>query len=139
MEQRDRFQLKLESLIKAITGFENSLNISLAEYNKEVSDVIKNGRIQKFEYSSELTLKAIKNYLYFFHSIDAKSPKHAIKEFYLLKAISQEEYEIMLNMLDDRNKLSHIYNEEYFDEINSKLPGYLTVMKKVEKILKDAE
>jgi nucleotidyltransferase substrate binding protein (TIGR01987 family) len=139
MEQRDRFQLKLESLIKAITGFENSLNINLAEYNKEVSDVIKNGRIQKFQYSSELTWKAIKDYLYLFHSIDAKSPKHSIKEFYLLKAISQEEYETLLNMLDDRNKLSHIYNEEYFDEIHSKLLGYLAVMKKVEKILKVKE
>lgn len=137
MEQRERFQLKLESLIKAITGFESSLNINLAEYNKEVADVIKNGRIQKFEYSSELTWKAVKDYLYFSHSIDAKSPRQSFKEFYLLKLISPEEYETLLNMLDDRNKLSHIYKEEYFDEIHNKLHGYLVVMKRVEQTLKE--
>jgi nucleotidyltransferase substrate binding protein (TIGR01987 family) len=136
MEQRDRFRIRLESLIKAVAGFESSLNINLVEYNKEVADVIKNGRIQKFEYSSELTWKTIKDYLYFAHSIDAKSPKQSVKEFYLLDVISFEEYETLLNMLNDRNRLSHIYKEEYFEEIHSKLTGYLAVMKKVEQILK---
>jgi nucleotidyltransferase substrate binding protein (TIGR01987 family) len=139
MEQRDRFQLNLESLIKALAGFENSLNINLADYNNEVPDAINNGRIQKFEYSSELTWKAIKNYLYNVHSIDAKSPKQSIKEFYLLKEISWEDYETLLIMLDDRNELSYIYNEDYFDDILNKLPSYLVVIKKVEKILNDAE
>jgi hypothetical protein len=77
--------------------------------------------------------------LYSVHSIDAKFPKQSIKEFYLLKVISIEEYETLLNMLDDRNKLSHIYKEEYFDEMHNKLSDYLTVMKKVEKILKGQE
>jgi nucleotidyltransferase substrate binding protein (TIGR01987 family) len=139
MEQRDRFRLKIQSLNKAISSFENSLNINLAEYEKEVSDVIKNGRIHKFEYSSELTWKAIKDYLYFYHNIDAKSPKQSVKEFYLLKVISAEEYETLLNMLNDRNKLSHIYKEEYFEEIHNKLSDYLIVMKKVENILQGAE
>ena len=92
MEQRNRFQLKLETFSKAIAGLEGSLKINLAEYSKEVSEVIKNGRIQKFEYCSELTWKLIKNYLYSFHSIDVNSPKQSIKEFYLLKIISSEDY-----------------------------------------------
>ena len=53
--------------------------------------------------------------------------------------ISEDEYELLLEMLDDRNRLSHIYKEEFFNEIHSKLSNYLFVMKKVENILKTHE
>lgn len=135
MEQRERFQLKLKTLSKAISGFEASLKIDISNFDNDVADVIKNGRIQKFEYSSELVWKTIKEFLSFVHSIDVKSPKQSVKEFFLLDIISNDEYETLLNMLDDRNKLSHIYKEEFFDEIHNKLDGYLSVMKKVEIIL----
>ncbi|MDR3628044.1 MAG: HI0074 family nucleotidyltransferase substrate-binding subunit [Ignavibacteriaceae bacterium] len=135
MEQRNRFQHKLNSLSKAVAGFEESLNINLSGYSKEVSDAIKNGRIQKFEYSSELIWKTIKDYLNVNHGIDAKSPKQSIKEFYLLGVVSEPEYNALLSMMDDRNRLSHIYNEEYFDEIHNKLQNYLIIMKKVGTIL----
>ncbi len=136
MEQRERFQLRLNTLSKAISGYETALNIDISDFNSEVADAIKNGRIQKFEFSVELIWKTIKEYLSAVHGIEAKSPKQSIKEFYLIDVITEDEYELLLEMLDDRNKLSHIYKEEFFNEINSKLPGYLSIMKKVESILK---
>ncbi len=135
MEQRERFQLKLESFDKAVQNFDVSLNIDLNQYSDEVADSIKNGRIQKFEFCTELTWKAIKEYLLYIHGIAARSPKQSIKEFFLIGGISNDEYETMLNMLDDRNKLSHVYKEEFFDSIYKKLADYITIMKKIRAIL----
>lgn len=136
MEQRERFQLKLGTFSKAIESFEAALNINLSDFNDEVSDAIKNGRIQKFEFCTELMWKIIKEYLSSIHGIEVNSPKQSIKEFFLLDVILTDEYEALLNMLDDRNKLSHIYKEEFFEEISNKLQEYFPIMKKVESILK---
>ena len=78
----------------------------------------------------------IKNFLYEFHGIDAKSPRESIKEFFLVGAVEEGNYELLINMLDDRNKLSHIYKEEFFEEIHSKLKNYFEVMALVLKIIK---
>ena len=136
MEQSPKFKYKLEVYEKALKGFDTSLNIDFKLLSEEIIDAIINGRIQKFEYCTELTWKIIKNYLYIYHNIDAKSPRDSIKEFFLIGAVDEPSYELLLNILDDRNKLSHIYKEEFFEEIHSKLKNYFEVMALVLKIIK---
>ncbi len=137
MEQSQRFKYKLEVYEKALKGFNISLNIDVSGFSEEIIDTIKNGRIQKFEYCTELTWKTIKNFLYEYHAIDARSPRDSIKEFFLVGAVEESNYELLINILDDRNRLSHIYKEEFFDEIHSKLKNYYTVMTLVLKIIKE--
>ena len=138
MEQSQRFKYKLESYEKALKGFSISLNINVSGFSEEIIDTIKNGRIQKFEYCTELTWKVIKNFLYEYHGIDPKSPRESIKEFFLVGAVEEDNYELLINILDDRNKLSHIYKEEFFEEIHSKLKKYFEVMALVLKIIKES-
>jgi nucleotidyltransferase substrate binding protein (TIGR01987 family) len=135
MEQSKKFRYKLETFEKALSGFNTALTIDLDKFNKDIRDVLKNGQIQKFEICAELTWKIIKLYLYYTHGIDAKSPKQAMKEFYIIGSVSQAEYEILLDMLDDRNKLSHEYKENYFDDVSNRLNSYLKIMKHVLKQL----
>ena len=135
MEQRELFQIKFESFRNALLGFEETLNIELFKFDVNIQDAIKNGRIQKFEYCTELTWKIIKRFLQLFHGIEAKSPKEAIKEFYLSNKLSEQNYETLLDIIDDRNRLSHIYKEEFFNEISEKLPEYFNIMKKVSGII----
>lgn len=139
MEQSQKYKYKLAVYEKAVNGFAKSLQIDISAFTAEVTDVIKNGRIQKFEYCSELTWKIIKVFLYEQHSIDTRSPREAVKEFFLIKAIGESDYELLTDMLNDRNKLSHIYKEEFFEEIHNKLNGYLTVMNLVLSVLKKIE
>lgn len=131
MEQRQKFSYKLLTFEKAVNGFEVSLNIDTLSFTEDVTDAIKNGRIQKFEYCTELTWKTIKNFLFYFHNIDAKSPRESIKEFFLIGAVSEPDYEALISILDDRNKLSHIYKEEFFGVIHDKLNYYHEVMQRV--------
>lgn len=136
MERSDLFNKKLAQLNKAIDSFDKLLNHNLSDYDDIVIDGLKNGQLQKFEYSTELLWKIIKRYLFYHDGIDSHSPKSVAKEFYLASHINEEEYQLLIEMIDDRNRLSHIYDQKSFDEIISKLPSYLSLMKRVAFILK---
>jgi len=116
-----------------------SLEIDTAGFKQDVVEIIKNGRIRKFEYCSELTWKIIKLFLFEHHGIDTRSPREAIKEFFLVGAVEEPDYELLIAMLNDRNSLSHIYKEELFEEIHDRLKKYLDVMMKVLDVLKEED
>lgn len=69
------------------------------------------------------------------NNIAANSPRDAVKEFYNCGYINENQYEIMIGVLDDRNKLSHVYNEEVFEDIHPKLESYNKIMNEVLNIL----
>ena len=73
---------------------------------------------QKFEYTLELIWKAIKQFLKRQEGIDAVSPKKVIKEFYLGGYIDESDYLQFMQAIDDRNRLSHVYQQTEFDKIS---------------------
>ena len=104
---------KSEVLIK-INNFEKALNKLKEAVEKAQDDLDKDGVIQRFEFTIELlwkSLKAILNY----QGIECYSPRSCIKEAF--KAYLIEDDEIILDMLEDRNKSSHIYSETTSEEI----------------------
>ena len=76
-------------------------------------------------------LENYKIFLNTIHGVNAVSPKLTTKEFYRVDLVNEQEYELLNEMLDDRNRLSHIDNELFFEDIYLKLNDYLVVMKKV--------
>ena len=136
MEQSEKYSYKLKSFRKTVSGFVTSLAIDLGQFSPEVIDVLKNGQIQKFEICAELTWKILKLYLDEFHGLDVRSPKETMKEVFLLELVNDAEYELLLDMLRDRNRLSHEYRQEYFKEIILRLAGYrdllLGILSKIE-------
>lgn len=135
MELNELFQKRLTGFKKALKSFDDLLNVDLSELKQQLDDRlidgIKNGQIQKFEYCSELSWRLIKRFLSLIHGIDSKTPKGSIKELYRIGYSNEETYRSLINMINDRNMLSHIYNEEEFNKIYNKLPEYLTAMKTI--------
>lgn len=131
MEPADTLAARLTDFLSSLNTFERSLQLKMAKYQGVELDTIKNGQIQKLEYCIELCWKTIKVFLNTIHGVDAVSPKSTIKEFYRVSLVNEKEYELLNEMLDDRNRLSHIYNELFFEDIYLKLNDYLVVMKKV--------
>lgn len=72
------------------------------------------GVIQRFEFTFELLWKTVKIILED-QGIAAHTPKMIMQEAFRLGWISDEQ--IFLNMLEDRNLTSHIYNESTAKEI----------------------
>jgi len=52
-----------------------------------------------------------------------------MKELFLVNLVEESLYQTMFNMIEDRNKLSHVYEEKLFEEIHGKLGRYLSSLK----------
>jgi len=128
MEQTRKYENKLISLEKALNTFEKSMMIDKAPFSDIEQDTIKSGQAQKFEVSVELFWKTIKKFLYEMHGVEAVSPKMVIKQLYRTKYINEKNFESLIEMINDRNRMSHVYNENQFNAIYGRLTEYLQLM-----------
>jgi len=86
---------------------------------RSASDVVRDGVIQRFEFTYELAWKSTKEYLEDIGIVDKLSPKAVIKEAYAQKIILDEQNWLL--MLQDRNMTSHVYKEEMAQEIAERI------------------
>lgn len=78
-------------------------------YNDDAKEVYVDAMIQRFEFCTELSWKLLKKYLEQEKLGEFYSPKSVIKESFKQKLLDGGE--IWLDILDDRNLTSHIYDE----------------------------
>ena len=97
------------------------LRAALAEQDiSKYSDLEREGIIQRFEYTFELGWKTLKDYLdYSGIIVDEATPRKTIKEcaargIFAAASINPEVY---LNMMLERNALSHTYDFERFKQV----------------------
>ncbi|MGH2643876.1 MAG: HI0074 family nucleotidyltransferase substrate-binding subunit [Chitinophagaceae bacterium] len=135
MELSEKFRANLESLTKAVSTFKTSLEKDFSGLDPTGIDLIKNGRIQKFEYSIELAWKTSKLFLESELGIISNSPKDVYRVMFQNKLIDEKLLQNLLGAIDDRNKISHIYREEMYDIIYQELPKHLTALEKLLSII----
>ena len=82
------------------------LNEAIEDSKNYKLETLKDSVVHRFEFSLELSLKALKNYLNTQGVLEATTPKQTIKEAFAKGII--ENAEIWIDMLDDRNLTSHI-------------------------------
>ncbi len=117
--------LKSEVLIK-IDNFKKGINRLKEAVIIAKDDLDKDGVIQRFEFSVELLWKALKAILSY-QGIDCYSPRNCIKEAFKANLIDDDE--IILDILEDRNRSSHIYSERISREIFERIEKvYLNYM-----------
>lgn len=124
MELPRKFKANLENLRKAITTLQESLNKDCSHLDPIGIDLIKNGRIQKFEYSTELSWKVSKSFIEFHLGIVSNSPKEVIRIMFREGLLDENQLKRLLKTIDDRNQISHIYREEMYDLIYAYLPDH---------------
>lgn len=89
--------------------------------------------IQRFEFCIELYWKIFKNFLEM-EERKVLSPRDAVSQAYQMEWIDNET--LWLEMLKDRNALSHNYNEHKADEVYARIREYYPEMKAVYEKLK---
>ncbi|MBD3749623.1 MAG: nucleotidyltransferase substrate binding protein [Sphingobacteriales bacterium] len=113
MELEQKFSIELGNLTQAIATFKEVLAVKESKkYTAIELDLIKNGKIQKFEYCTELAWKVSKIFLELKTAEIFISPKMVYKNLLLNKFINEQDDHLLFKTLEDRNKLSHIYKEE---------------------------
>ena len=118
--------MKKSEVLLRINNFKKALN-RLEEGVKEAKDSLdKDGAIQRFEFTIELLWKALRSIL-LYQGIECYSPRNCIKEAFKVNIIDDDE--IILDMLEDRNLSSHVYNKTTSEEIFEKIKDiYLEIL-----------
>jgi nucleotidyltransferase substrate binding protein (TIGR01987 family) len=107
------------------------LREALERKPENLSMLEKEGVIQRFEYIFELAWKTLKDYLEEGGLIISPvTPRQVIKEAFAAKVISNGE--VWINMLDNRNLLSHTYDSFVFEQaVKAIAEHYLPAMAKL--------
>lgn len=131
--------VRLKAFSEALASLSYLTEVDMAalavHLDKRLIDALDNGKAQKFEYTLELCWKAIKVALKEQEGIDEASPKKVVKAWYLAGHLPEDDYLALLAAIDDRNKLSHIYDAEEFTAIVARLPAYARLMQRVNETL----
>ena len=127
---------RIKAFQEAMNSFAYLARLDMEELKKKLGDErlvdgMQNGRAQKFEYTTELCWKAIKQFLKDKEGVDEAAPKKIIKAYYLGGYTTEDDYLLLLEAVEDRNRLSHIYDEVTFNTILVRLPGYAALFERV--------
>ena len=123
---------KVENLRKAV----DRLSEGILELQANESSIVRDGVIQRFEFTTELAWKATREYLMDQGFVDINSPKLVMKEAFSFGLITDDN--IWIQILNDRNLTSHIYKEEIADEICERIiKTYFQEFKALSKRLKE--
>ena len=128
--------VRIKAFQEATETFTYLARLDVAELKQKLGDErlvdgMQNGRAQKFEYTSELYWKAIKFFLKEQEGVDEAAPKKIIKAYYLGGHSTEDDYMLLLEAVEDRNRLSHIYDAATFNDILARLPGYAALFERV--------
>jgi nucleotidyltransferase substrate binding protein (TIGR01987 family) len=112
MDQDVRWEQRFQNFTKAISLLNEIKELEIGK----LSLLEKEGIIQRFEFTLELAWKKLKDKIEFDGIIlDRISPKMVLKEAYQAKYINN--IEVWIQMINDRNLVSHTYDFETFEEI----------------------
>lgn len=126
-----RWEQRFSNFNKAVLKLEESVDYIKHNYLNEeneldadnledvVEELIKEGLIQRFEYTHELAWNVMKDYAFFQGNSTVGGSRDATREAFRLQII--ENADIWMDMIQSRNKTSHTYNEEIANEIFGKI------------------
>lgn len=87
------------------------------------NDIIRDSLIQRFEFTYELTHKTLREFMkYLGVTLENSFPRTIFKKAYVNNLISDDK--VWINLLEDRNSTSHIYNENLADEVANRIVKY---------------
>ena len=107
----DKFQTKLDNFHKAVKRLEEALQ----ETEIIESSTMRDGTIQRFEFTTELAWKTAREYLLQQDVLDINSPKAVMREAFHNRLITDEQG--WSRILQDRNITSHLYDEQDADDV----------------------
>lgn len=111
---KERFAERQTAVLNASTRLDEVA--SLPE-----TDIVRDAAIQRFEFTFELVWKTLQLYLEH-EGFESGGPRAVLKRAFIIRLISdQDEADVWLQMLDDRNLTSHAYDETLAGQIYTRI------------------
>lgn len=97
---------------------------------------VRDATVQRFEYSFELCWKTAKIHLAAQYGETPLSPKESFRLLGKHGELTLEEVEKCLQMVDDRNKTTHTYDEKFISDLYQLIGAYAGLLHKVAENIK---
>lgn len=111
--EKPRWRYRFDNYARAFVLLREAID---ASSERELSQLEREGIIQRFEYTWELAWKTIKDYLDFTGVIVAEAtPRSVLKAAYAAGVVAHGDD--WMDALDARNKMSHTYNFKVFEQV----------------------
>jgi nucleotidyltransferase substrate binding protein (TIGR01987 family) len=125
-----RAEDSLYNLKRALKTFEEVLT-QKSRIDLEQS-IINDAKVKRFEYTFEVSWKAIKRYLDY-TGIDCSSPRACLKEAFKQALIKDEG--IWLEILENRNLTSHIYSQDRVSDVIERMDDFAQAFQRLTSTL----
>ena len=133
MEQDIRWLQRLENYSKALRKLEEAVEIVNQNFDSPNIDLLKEGLIQRFEFTHELAWKVMKDYLEYQGYSDIKGSRDAFRKSIAVGII---ESPLWIDSIQTRNITSHTYDEEISNTVIEKIISiYFPLMKQFESTM----
>ena len=129
---KQNFKKKLLGFDKALQSFKEIHSAYVKKPDQKISQM---ALIKSFELAFELSWKTLQSLFKSQGYVEVRSPKGVIKEAFNKDVI--KEGQLWIDMLDARNRLSHIYDESMFKEIVKSISK--EYVKEIEKLYQKLE
>lgn len=147
MEQGIRWEQRFSNFVKALRKLSQAVEYIKQHFIDEdkpvgggdvdhvLDEMIREGLIQRFEYTHELAWNVMKDYATYQGNPNVGGSRDATREAFQLKLVSDGK--VWMDMIGSRNKTSHTYDEGTAEEIYSKImnayyPAFLEFKKNME-------
>lgn len=129
-QSKERWQQRFENYQRAL----KQLNQALAEHDDSAPNIIKEGILQRFEFTHELAWKVLKDYLEYEGHQNITGSRSAVRLAFNLGLIMQGQ--IWMNMIESRNRTVHAYDESVLiDELTKVRQHYVACFNQFEKTM----
>jgi nucleotidyltransferase substrate binding protein (TIGR01987 family) len=131
MEKDIRWEQRFRNFNKALKKLSEAVDYIKSNFSPEndksdevelhviLDEIVKEGLIQRFEYTHELAWNVMKDYAHFQGNTEVAGSRDATREAFQLQLITDGK--LWMDMIGSRNKTSHTYNEETAEEIYEKI------------------
>lgn len=146
-----RLNFKHEQLLAALLALQESIMLFddlvlkkpelIGQYRyDQLYKAFRESMIQRFEFCTELFWKYLKIYVEGVAGlVEYNSPTPVIRAAFKVGVLTENDAEQFLEMVQDRNRTSHIYKEEIAEELLKKIPAHYQSMNLVAHQLKPRE
>jgi len=117
MEQDIRWKQRFVNFEKAFLQLKQAVD----SYDNHAEAIIKEGIIQRFEFTHELAWKVMKDFLEYEGYQNITGSRSATRGFFNLDLI--KEGQVWMDMIESRNKTVHTYHENILEQEYSKVVG----------------
>ncbi|MDP3788510.1 MAG: HI0074 family nucleotidyltransferase substrate-binding subunit [Candidatus Chromulinivorax sp.] len=126
---------KHERVVLTLHALERSIKTFLrTDIDEEIRESLVASVIKHLEMCYEASWKFLKVYIELHFEQKLNSPKTVFRQCFTFRLLNEQTVEILLDVNEIRNTLTHTYNEETAQAVCTKIDEYYKIFKKVSDI-----